>query len=136
MRGISVEKAMNMKKKVTRPKLGTGVNVDMAKQIENERLRRMAEDWKTERGKQAVCALQDLTEAGVIEWRIGEGWARACLSVRLEELKTRNGVNRVLRLTNDHAIDERGEPRETSFNLDADECKMLFISIIGDRCFR
>jgi hypothetical protein len=125
-----------MKKKVTRPKSGTVVNADMAKQSEAERLRLVEEDWNIQRGKQAVGALQDLTEAGVIEWRVGEGWAYACLSVRIEELKDRNGMNRVLWLTNDHAIDERGEPRETSFEIEKEDYRTFCMGIFRDYFFR
>jgi hypothetical protein len=43
-------------------------------------------------GKRVVRALRALTEAGVIVWRVGEGWAKACLSIRVDETEYLSGV--------------------------------------------
>lgn len=86
------------------------------------------DEFETQRRKlikDAVKALRALTEAGVIVWRAGEGWAQACLSFRVAETKHPSGVERGLRITNDHETNELGEPRAQFFRLGSKEFEAL-----------
>ena len=116
-----------MSKKVEHRKLYSNETAQSEKQTcAVESITEQPEEDQPERqrrkiGKRVVQALQELTEAGVVVWRVGEGWARACLSVRFEEQKYVKGISRVVWLTNDHAIDDRGEPSETFFVLERND---------------
>jgi hypothetical protein len=87
-------------------------------------------------GRQAARALEELTEAGVIEWKVEKGWMRASLTVCIEMSAEANGTKPTLRFTNDRARNKRREPRDTSFNLDRDVYKTLVLEVGRDIAFR
>ena len=131
-----------MSKKVDRRKLymdGNDQNVESTLAVEP--ITEQPDEDQFERhhrkiGKRVVRALQELTKAGVVVWRTGEDWARACLSIRVDRTYDVSGTERVVWLTNDHETGERGEPAEEFFCLDRKEYKALVDAIRWDAYVR
>lgn len=125
MRGISIEKAKKMKKKVVRKKLVKNAQVQNATKAVAAGTKLPMDTEHGVGAKRVAMALIELTELGVIKWLTGAHCATACVEMRVDN----EGAGNLLCFVSLVDVDGVGGSAETICDLNRTQCDELMDGI-------
>jgi hypothetical protein len=128
---------VTMKNKVSRSKLNKKMASKNVKQAEAVQvINKFSEDEhqeneRVEAGRLVAKALSALTDAGGMEWQLGEDCAKASICICLDKYKGEDGAGTLLSIANNPIVDVSGMADEALFSLVPEAFCELLIAIVG-----